>query len=327
MIPLVFIHSGYQSYLEYSLRQCKLANPESAVFLLGDDANKNRFPFVTHVPITALNAEQSDEFTRLYVHRSTNPHWYELLCLVRWFYVQAFMEEWQLDAVFVADSDVMLYKNCSRYAAWAHRNDRQQSAYCRADYQTTNPYSWLASAHSSYWSRPGIRDFCQYLLHTYQTPANQSRLEEKWQYHQKNALAGGVSDMALLYLYADDYPDRVINLLQPSAETSQSLPEVFDLNISIANNRLENEYELDSRQLKKVAWNQHQYVGFNRILNQNCLFNSLHFQGLSKRYIHRYYQGTDLRLHRLGQEVAHRFSPVLKPVYRLKNGLKRILNS
>ncbi|RRB02890.1 hypothetical protein [Larkinella rosea] len=327
MLPIVFIHSGYQSYLEYSLRQCRLANPESAVYVLGDDANKNRFPFVTHVPIAALNPEKSDLFTQNYIHRSTNPEWYERLCFVRWFYVLAFMEERQLDTVFVADSDVMLYKNLGQYTAWKNRRPNQQSAYCLAEYPTANPYSWQASAHSSFWTRQGIADFCDYLLLTYQTQDNQNRLEAKWQYHQQNKQAGGVSDMALLYLYAADYPDRVINLLKPSATPGQPTPDVFDLNISISSNRLADEFELDGNHLKKVMWKPSNYEGYNRVLNQNCIFNSLHFQGLSKQFIHRYYQGTDLRLHRIGQEVAQRFSPVLQRVHRLKNGLKRLLTS
>ncbi|KAA9357520.1 hypothetical protein [Larkinella humicola] len=325
MIPIIFVHSGYQSYLEYSLRQCRLANPASAVYLLGDEDNKNRFPFVTHVPIASLNPEKSDWFTKRYVHRSYNPEWYERLCFVRWFYVLAFMEERKLDEVFVADSDVMLYKNLDHYAAWTSRKPGQQSAYCLTDHQSIGSYSWVASAHSSFWTRKGIADFCAYLLKTYQTTANQARLEEKWQYHQQNGLAGGVSDMALLYLYETDHPGQVVNLLQPSAGPNQPLREVFDVNVSIPHNQVDNEFEMDERSLKKVRWEHQEFVGYNRILKETCIFNSLHFQGLSKRCIHQYYQGTDLKLHQLMEEVKHRFDPVLQPVRQLKKGLKRIL--
>ncbi|MFC5408969.1 hypothetical protein ACFPMF_06605 [Larkinella bovis] len=326
MLPIVFIHTGYQSYLEYSLRQGKLANPESAVFLLGDDANQNRFPFAQHRKISALNPARADEFTRIYVHRSTNPYWYELLCFIRWFHVLAFMEERQLDEVFVADSDVMIYKNVGHYTPWSQRSAGQQAAYCLVGHQTPNSYSWLASGHSSYWTRQGLSDFCDYLLSTYRTTTDQARLEEKWQYHGKNRLAGGVSDMALLYLYALDHPGRVINLLPPLASSGQRLKEVFDLNISIPHNYAENEYDQDIHGLKKVQSEALQYVGYNRILKETCIFNTLHFQGLSKRYIHQFYQGTDLRLHQFGQELSHRLAPVLAPVRRLKSGLQRILN-
>jgi hypothetical protein len=135
-------------------------------------------------------------------------------------------------------------------------------------------------------------------------------LEEKWQYHQKNGILGGVSDMALLYLYEADHPNQVINLLQPSSGPNQPVREVFDVNFSIPHNQVDNEFDLDSRNLKKVVWKKPDYVGYNRILKENCIFNTLHFQGLSKRYIHQYYQGTDLQLHRLGQELLRRIAPV-----------------
>ncbi|MFD1143060.1 hypothetical protein ACFQ4C_18180 [Larkinella insperata] len=326
MIPIVFIHSGYNAYLEYSLRQSRLSNPESTVFLLGDDANQHRFPFVAHVSITTLNSAKSADFRHHYVHLSTNPEWYELICFMRWFYLLTFMEQRRLDEVFVADSDIMLYKNLDQYAAWKNRSPNQQSAFCIAESEPMGPFSWIASAHSSFWTRPGIADFCEYLLEMYQIPERRARLEEKWQVHQETGSMGGVSDMALLYLYEADRRGRVINLLQPSGASGQPLREVFDVNIGIPDNQVDGEFELGPRSLKKVRWEPPNYVAYNRVLGENCIFNTLHFQGLSKRYMHRYYQGTDLRLHQLGQEASYTLSPLLKPLYRLKDGLKRTLN-
>ncbi|GAB3256908.1 hypothetical protein GCM10027347_19010 [Larkinella harenae] len=327
MIPIVFIHSGYHPYLEYSLRQARLANPESTVFLLGDDANKSRFPFVTHDPLSGLNPDKSALFAQLYVHRSTNPYWYELLCFLRWFYTLAFLEKQQLDEVFVMDSDVMLFKNLSHYHPWKNRHNGQLAAYCIPDYQTAGTYSYLASAHCSFWTRTAIAEFCQYLLHTYSSSERQLRLDEKWQYHQKFDPVGGISDMALLYLYAVDHPGRVINLLQPVREAGLPFSSVFDNNINSPINLADQEFEEDKWGGKKIQWTPPYYVGTNRLLKEKCIFNSLHFQGLSKQRMHQYYQGTDLRLHRLGQEATFRFSPFLKPLHQLKNGIKRILVS
>src|SRR5579871_6221993 len=44
-IPIVFIHQANSEHLKYSLAQAKKSNPDSTVFLLGDDSN-NRYSCV-----------------------------------------------------------------------------------------------------------------------------------------------------------------------------------------------------------------------------------------------------------------------------------------
>ncbi|WP_128544108.1 hypothetical protein [Larkinella soli] len=324
MLPIVFIHKNYQSYLEFTLRQCILSNPGSPVFLLGDDASLNRLSFVDHVPIRSL-AGASTEFEAVYQHRSTNPVWYELLCFQRWFYVLELMRTRQLEEVFVSDSDVMIFRELGRYPGWTDRLPDRTAAFCITHHATAVPYAWEASAHSSYWTRAGLEDFCRFLTETYRN--HSEPLETKWRYQQDNGLPGGISDMALLFLYAERHPEKVVNLLEPVTPPGGNLPEVFDLNISLGYNLEDDEFAPDGRGLKAIRREDGAILAENKVLKRTCRLNTLHFQGTAKYFIHQYYQGSDLRLRQFGQSVYQWLGPVIGgPVRNLKSRLKRYLN-
>ena len=80
--PIVFIHTGYSDYMEYSLRQAKHTNPDTEIILLGDDVN-DRFPFVTHVNIKDY-FNGASEFAKIYKHYSTNPYSYNSRVSSEW---------------------------------------------------------------------------------------------------------------------------------------------------------------------------------------------------------------------------------------------------
>ena len=107
-LPIIFIHTGYSSYLEFTLRQAKFTSPSSEVILLGDDANASLGSVVRHVNIRQYSKGAS-EFEKVYQHFSTNPYNYERFCLQRWFMLEEFMRSSGYQEVFVCDSDVLMY--------------------------------------------------------------------------------------------------------------------------------------------------------------------------------------------------------------------------
>lgn len=111
-LPIVFIHKGYSDYMEYSLRQAKYSNPDSELILLGDEAN-DRFDFITHVNMKNYSSSAND-FAKFYKHYSTNPYHYELFCIQRWFILNEYMNEKNIDKCFVCDTDVMIYSNIDK---------------------------------------------------------------------------------------------------------------------------------------------------------------------------------------------------------------------
>jgi hypothetical protein len=54
-IPIFFVHKTNSSYLKYALKQARKFNPDSPIYLLGDESN-NHYPFVIHVNIADYSA-------------------------------------------------------------------------------------------------------------------------------------------------------------------------------------------------------------------------------------------------------------------------------
>jgi len=277
MIPILFIHKGYDFYMEYTLRQCKYSNPDSTLILLGNqDIN---LPFVNYHKLDEY-ASSAVSFEKVYEHFSTNSLSYELFCFQRWFYIYDFMLANQLDEVFVCDSDLMLYKSVADYKEWLEKND-QFAAFCIAD-QSYDSLHWCGSAHSSYWTLEGIKAFCDYMQNAYINEKATLRL--KWDMHIQNNMKGGVCDMTLLYLFFCKHPNKIINLLKITPDKRS-----FDNNINESHNWSQNEYLVNDKTKSVVIDGK-----FIKIKNKEgdlIDFYSLHFQGKAKRYIKKYYLG------------------------------------
>ena len=103
-IPVIFIHQGYQSYLDFTVQQ---ASKNNKVFFIGtQEPPKN--DNVSFFNLQNYN-KYIQQFAYIYENLSTNSHNYELFCFLRWFILKEFMEEQNLDTIFYVDSDVMLY--------------------------------------------------------------------------------------------------------------------------------------------------------------------------------------------------------------------------
>jgi len=190
--PLVFIHQGFSDYLPFTLRQAHAADPDGEIYLLGDSAN-NRFGFVHHVD-TATLTERSPAFAEVYRHHSTNRYAFELVCFQRWFRLRAFMAEAYLNDALVLDSDVMLYAD-ARTLFDRHIGGRSLGL-CIPGAQA--PFRWSAFPHVSYWTRPVVNRFCDFLMDVYTREEAFAPFQDKWEYHIQNGVAGGLCDMTAL---------------------------------------------------------------------------------------------------------------------------------
>ncbi len=88
-IPIFFVHKSNSSYLKYALKQARKFNPDSPIYLLGDETN-NKYPFVTHFNISDYS-QSADEFRNVYRHLTSGTIDYELFTFLRWFYVRDFV--------------------------------------------------------------------------------------------------------------------------------------------------------------------------------------------------------------------------------------------
>jgi len=269
MIPIVFTHrvgvkAGDQKYLGYAIRQAQQYNPR--VILVGDMAYASlEVEFYEY----ARYAQGGELFEAHYVHMCTNPREFEVYHMRRHFMLRQFMEAQGLEKMFLCDSDVMVY--CDIAEAESTLGDYDVA--CSFSEEQW-PYRWSASPHVSYWSRGTCAEFCDYMWRTYTTPRMFAHLKEKWDWHQRTGTMGGVCDMTLLWLFAQDR--KAINLAQVRDGAT------FDKNMNTSENWALDEYRMKDG-FKEIAWRHNQPYGFNLKRGEWIRFNTLHFQGGERR--------------------------------------------
>ncbi|MBJ7899160.1 MAG: hypothetical protein GC158_04355 [Cyanobacteria bacterium RI_101] len=278
--PVVFIHQGRSWYLPFALYQAQTYSPLSEVILLGDG---QKLPGISCRFLRDYPSAEIEEFERRYVHLSSNSPQFERFCWLRWFYLLNYMEARGLDSVLYLDSDALLFGAVEDLSAH-YGLENWPCAYLLPDKGQDYP-GWSASGHVSYWTRAGLRDFCRYCLDSFQDPDSLRRYREKYQWHQDQALPGGVCDMTTLYFYAQDYPKRMLNL----ARRCQGV--VIDNNMNFPDNYTEKEYQMRGN-LKAVQWRDGlPYFRPQSSGEAPVLARVLHFQGGAKLNLSQYYQG------------------------------------
>ena len=320
-MAIVFIHSGYSPYLEFTLRQARAADPEADIILLGD-AENDRFPFLRHVDAAApAFQKRAERLAEVYRHRSTNGRAFELVCFQRWFVLQAFLETAGLPDALVLDSDVMLY--ATEEEVRRVRLEGKTLGVCRPAAQ--QDFRWMASPHVSYWTAGQAAAFCDFLLRAYTEPAAAAPFEEKWRYHLAHGVYGGICDMTALYLFAEaQEPTSVANFPAVVERTA------CDQNINGAENEWPDEYRMRGP-VKEVTWDDEgRPWGYNRRLEAPVRFQALHLQGKAKEFVPAFYRGPSfggmalLRSRLLAHYKARRLASVVaQPVRLLAGKLKR----
>ncbi|PSQ88414.1 MAG: hypothetical protein BRD45_06380 [Bacteroidetes bacterium QS_8_64_10] len=302
-LPIIFIHQGYNWYLNFSLRQAQASNPEADIILIGDHTN-DKFDFVRHVDMADYDDEAKD-FADVYEHLTTNRYRRALVWSQRWFIMKAVLEQFGIEKAFVADSDVLIYSELAQI---------EDSWFKKCSLGLVIPehqenYRWNASPEVSYWTQESLSNFCTFLMNSYTRPELKAKYKEKWRYHQESGKPGGVCDMTSLYLFAQDqFPEPVANLTEVREGAT------FDCRINRAENRFKNEYQMQGNE-KKIDWKGGAPYGQNVRLGQKVRFHTLHFQGHAKHLMPSFYRGPAFA----GMKRAHLW-------LRAKAGAKNILS-
>jgi len=120
-IPIIFNHrGGPNDYLIAAALQAKLTNPRSPVFVFHDweqtpeDLTANGVHCI-HVKMYYGECARLDE---IWFNFSRNGSDYERWCMERWMILRNFMRAHNIEKVFAADSDVLIYSDISA----AHKN-------------------------------------------------------------------------------------------------------------------------------------------------------------------------------------------------------------
>ncbi|MDQ3047226.1 MAG: hypothetical protein M3R27_06725 [Bacteroidota bacterium] len=260
-VAVIYIHFGkLPDYLLASLSQAASYNRE--VILITD--SQLNLPNISTFDTSDFQKGVS-EFESVYKHMSSNTPAFEMICIKRWFILRNFMNEKKMDVCYYTDSDVMIYDDLSK----AYENFKEfDAAYTLAE--TQDNYQWAASACCSYWQQEAINRFCDFVMECYSD--KNSKLDEKWKFHQQNNVAGGICDMTLLYLFTSK-----INFFSLTKVVNDSC---FDQNILIAENYKKDEYRMikrraENRMQKEVTWKKGIPFGYNRILEKEVRFITL----------------------------------------------------
>lgn len=279
-IPIVFTHFGKSDFLELAINQAKFTNPNSEIYLLGDDANLYLKGFCNHQQFSKYS-ECDTVLKEAYKHFSTNSYEFEYFCFKRWFVLLDFMKNNNLNWICAADSDFMLYDNVSDYLTTILKRNNYTAAYCVQE-QDFESFLWCGSGHISFVSKDFLESFCDFVISTYSS--NFSLLQRKIDYHVKNNINGGICDMTLLYLYYIENKDDLFNLLVPF------ICVVFDNKIDYGTNFKVDEYHTKNDNFKAIEM----IKGKPYVLSkENTIiqFVGLHFQGSAKSRMCDFYTG------------------------------------
>lgn len=235
-IPVIFFHEGNQEYLKYAILSAEKYN--KTVILLGDKSNKKFSKLFDYQE--KYISDKYFKFTKYYKHMSTNGIDFEINCFKRYFILNEFMKKNDYRKSILLDSDVLTYVN---YSSIKYFNE------CYAALsipKKQEDYIWACSPHCSCWTIEALDDFITFILEIYKN--NIKKLREKYDFHLKNHIKGGICDMTLLYLWSMN--KRLIYNCAKEIEGN-----TFDHSINISTNYLQDEYKMSKLlRIKKVEF-------------------------------------------------------------------------
>ncbi|MDL2265621.1 hypothetical protein LJC57_04415 [Parabacteroides sp. OttesenSCG-928-G07] len=271
-IPIIIVHKGDSFYLSPVLKQVRLFNPHSRIFLISDKST-NKYDFIEHCDISQY-MENADKFEQVYKHMSVNPYKYELICFQRWFIIQDFAIEHKFSHFLCLDSDVLLFCNI----------DEVFNNYLNYDFTVCH----RIGPGNSLFNSSSIGKLCDCMMSFYENKEILQKLEKYYREEiiEKN-IRGGISDMTAFAWYQENISNNVLDLSIPKNNVC------FDGAITVSSG-----FEMESG-LKKIYWRNNLPYG-KLIDNESFIqFLCLHFQGRSKYFIYRYLIDDQMN-HRIG---------------------------
>jgi hypothetical protein len=275
-IPVIIYHCGGQPYLKLSVASAE--KNSSKFILLGNKQNKTFSRCWSDM--NTLDQSKYLEFEKCYTHMSTHDKAVDLIIFKKYYTVREYMKQNQENACFILDADVLLYERLDK----SDFVDRAYAAVSMPEYQ--DGYAWAASPHVSFWTYNALCDFTDYMISVYQNKQclDYCKLVEKYDYQKRNKQSGGICDMTLLYLWANQR-EKVFNTCKVIDDRT------FEHCMTIPDNYLPNEYQMNHKLgIKRVEFEN----GVPYLLKQDgskIRTPILHFQGNSKAYMATYISG------------------------------------
>lgn len=207
--------------------------------------------------IELYNSQENQKFVGNYEHLSGQPLWHERFCFERWFVLLEFMKQENIDCIFHADSDMMIYSDMTE------EFEKYKQYYMTLVYRSCGASSFI--------TKEALQEFCDYVNELYENKDTYefSFLKSKWESHKEFGVNGGVCDMTLLEMFHKKKSPSLIGEMMQVIDDSTydhalvSPDGVYEHNGSIKN-------------IKFVDGVPYCY---HKNLKRDVRFNVLHFQG------------------------------------------------
>ena len=244
--PVIVCHQGNEDYVYDCLRQAGKVCGGENIILLGDE--KNQGFCSNHYLFSDYCGEEAEHFREIYTHLSDSRSYeFELRCFIRHFALYDFCRKHNIRECFFLDSDVLVFEDLTKLPL-----NGTDFACCNLELPVTLGEN--DSPHVLYWKIDRLRQFLDFLLHTYSSETKWLEEVRRRETGSTGNPKGDITDMTLLTAWrriSSEYDStfRSRNL----AVTTNDL--VFDLSLTSANNSVENEFVFDrSRKIKKVTF-------------------------------------------------------------------------
>ena len=265
---IVIIHMGFAKYLLYVLRQIKITNPNSEIFLISDKENKKYSKYSTFVDISKIQSLESKSFKENYIHLGKSSPNYEMFCMLRWIILRDFMREYNIKECLHIDSDILIF------------SDLNKALNPFSNYKISLAHNLALTMHIK--DIKILDEFSKYLLFKYTNENELNKLKDMYYKTDRinNGVAGSISDMDI----SREFFSRV---KEPIGDLSEIVNDsIFDSAIVYG----ESEFEMLKKgkyKLKKIFF-ENKIPFCNYVLNgenKKIKFHSLHLLTWTKLFI------------------------------------------
>ncbi len=255
---IAVVHRGYSWYLPYVLRQVRAHNPRAEIVLFADRERLILRPFCRTVRIDDYFAT-ARELEPFFENLSPNSAAYELFCLQRWAILLEYAKRHDVAEIVHLDSDVMVY--CDLWETI----DRAWAGYDFVATGFQGPQSLFIRNIAA------LQAFWDHIIDAYRHQLADLRTRHAGWLAQ--GLAGGVSDMHFLHEFIAAGSFRFGDNAAPVDGA------LFDEFINQANG-----FPLRDG-IKHVTLAGDRPIGTRADDGATIAFNTLHFQGMTKKHI------------------------------------------
>lgn len=296
-IPLIFFHLGDSYYLQYTFNQVLQSNPNSDIYLIGDDKNKHYESLgIKHINASCCE-KTAKEFEKIYVHLSGMEGFVERVCFQRWMYIRDFIQtQTFINAFGYLDSDVLVYDDISKY----------YNKYCN---QYDLAFNERCGPPCLFFKNLQILSMLvDNIFEHYSSKESVEALRNEYLITKKN-----ITDMKMIELFSLEKDIKTYDLKQIVDGMT------FDHSLT---GKADQRFEMNGI-FKKVYFKNKKAYCIETITGKEIQMLTLHIQGFYKMYMYKYYTGNQKNVSSINQARIRLHYQILKrKIYHLLKFLK-----